>query len=116
MPTSPMITRRRVLQGVAAASLACGVPLVLRATYWGGKRDRVFHVLVDGEHPGEFIERDYAIPERLLEGRQLVRIRFQPETGHTPAPCSAAGSCRQVPVCECGASTGLDSGEPRSRR
>ena len=47
-------------------------PLVLRATYWGGERDRVFHILVDGEriatqrlqgeHPGEFIERDYVLP------------------------------------------------------
>ena len=44
-------------------------PLVLRATYWGGERDRVFHIEVDGrriatqrlqgEHPGEFIECDY---------------------------------------------------------
>ncbi len=44
-------------------------PLVLQATYWGGERDRVFHIEVDGhriatqglqgEHPGEFIEREY---------------------------------------------------------
>jgi hypothetical protein len=81
-----------------------GVPLVLRATYWGGERDRVFHILVDGErigtqrldgeHPGEFIERDYPIPERLLEGRHRVRIRFQPETGHTAGPVFG---CRILP-------------------
>jgi hypothetical protein len=71
-------------------------PLVLRATYWGGERDRVFHVEVDGkriatqrlqgERPGEFIERDYALPLELVRGRKTVRIRFQPETGHTAGP------------------------------
>jgi DUF1680 family protein len=81
-----------------------GAPLVLRATYWGGERDRIFHILVDGEqiatqrldgeHPGEFIERDYLIPERLLTGRQRVRIRFQPESGHTAGPVFG---CRILP-------------------
>ena len=71
-------------------------PLVLRATYWGGERDRLFHVEVDGrriatqrlhgEHPGEFIERDYALPADLLRGKERVRIRFQPESGHTAGP------------------------------
>ncbi len=71
-------------------------PLVLRATYWGGERDRVFHIEVDGrriatqslqgEHPGEFIERDYALPPEQVRGRTTVRIRFQPETGHTAGP------------------------------
>ena len=71
-------------------------PLVLRATYWGGERDRVFHIEVDGrriatqrlqgEHPGEFIERDYPLPLELVQGKDRVRIRFQPETGHTAGP------------------------------
>ena len=71
-------------------------PLILRATYWGGERDRVFHVEVDGvriaterlhgEHPGEFIERDYALPLEQVQGRKTVRIRFQPETGYTAGP------------------------------
>jgi DUF1680 family protein len=71
-------------------------PLVLRATYWGGERDRVFHVEVDGEriaterlqgeHAGEFIDRDYAIPARLVAGKERVRIRFEPESGHTAGP------------------------------
>jgi uncharacterized protein len=71
-------------------------PLVLRATYWGGERDRVFHIEVDGrriatqrlqgEHPGAFIERDYALPPEQVRGRKTVRIRFQPETGHTAGP------------------------------
>lgn len=71
-------------------------PLALRATYWGGERDRVFHIFVDGvliatqrlqgEHPGEFIERDYPLPVGLLRGKDRVRIRFEPEPGHTAGP------------------------------
>jgi DUF1680 family protein len=71
-------------------------PLVLRATYWGGERDRAFHVLVDGERiaseqllgesPGAFIERDYALPARLVGDKAQVRVRFQPETGFTAGP------------------------------
>jgi len=71
-------------------------PLVLRASYWGGERDRVFHIEVDGrriatqrlqgEHPGEFIERDYVVSLERVRGRKSVRIRFQPETGHTAGP------------------------------
>jgi DUF1680 family protein len=70
--------------------------LVLRATYWGGERDRLFHIEVDGrriatqrlhgEHPGTFIERDYPLPLDLVQGKDRVRIRFQPETGHTAGP------------------------------
>ena len=71
-------------------------PLVLSATYWGGERDRLFHVEVDGrriatqrlhgEFPGEFIAREYALPRELLRGKERVRIRFQPESGHTAGP------------------------------
>jgi hypothetical protein len=71
-------------------------PLVLRATYWGGERDRHFHIEVDGariatqalegERPGEFIERDYALPAQLLAGKSRIRIRFQPEPGFTAGP------------------------------
>ena len=71
-------------------------PLVLRATYWGGERDRFFHIEIDGrrvatvrlqgEHPGEFIERDYALPAALFDGKSGVRLRFQPEPGFTAGP------------------------------
>ena len=71
-------------------------PLVLRATYWGGERDRVFHVEVDGrriatqrlrgEHPGDFIEREYSLPLEQVRGRRVIRVRFQPESGHTAGP------------------------------
>lgn len=71
-------------------------PLVLQATYWGGERDRVFHIEVDGariaterlngEHPGEFIEREYPLPSRTTAERDSVRVRFQPEPGHTAGP------------------------------
>jgi DUF1680 family protein len=71
-------------------------PLVLSATYWGGERDRLFHVVVDGgriatqrlhgEFPGEFIVREYVLPREFLRGKERVRIRFQPESGHTAGP------------------------------
>jgi hypothetical protein len=71
-------------------------PLVMRATYWGGERDRQFHIEVDGrriaserlagEPAGEFIERDYDIPVDLLKGRERIRIRIQPEPGYTAGP------------------------------
>ena len=77
---------------------------VLRASYWGGERERLFHIEVDGariatqrlqgEHPGEFIERDYAIPDRLTSGKDRVRIRFEPEAGHTAGPVFG---CRILP-------------------
>ncbi len=70
--------------------------LLLQTTYWGGERDRHFHIEVDGirietqrlqgEHPGEFIEREYALPAGLLAGKQHVRVRFQPEPGYTAGP------------------------------
>jgi hypothetical protein len=69
---------------------------VLSATYWGGERDRLFHVVVDGrriatqglhgEFPGEFIEREYELPRDLMRGKAQVRVRFQPESGHTAGP------------------------------
>lgn len=71
-------------------------PLVLQATYWGGERDRHFHIEVEGERiatqrlhsnaNGRFIDVDYPIPERLTAGRERIRVRFVPETGRTAGP------------------------------
>jgi hypothetical protein len=71
-------------------------PLILQATYWGGERDRQFHIEVDGariatqrlhgEHPGEFITREYALPTDRLTGQRRVRVRVRPEPGHTAGP------------------------------
>ena len=35
---------------------------------------------------GEFIERDYPIPQELLKGKSTVTVRFEPEKGHTAGP------------------------------
>lgn len=71
-------------------------PLILQATYWGGERNRRFRILIDGEAiasvrldgepDGEFIVRDYPIPEALTQRKETVRVRFDPETGFTAGP------------------------------
>jgi hypothetical protein len=71
-------------------------PFMLQATYWGGERERSFHILVDGAriasqrldgaHSGAFIDMDYPIPFELTRGKRNVRVRFNPETGHTAGP------------------------------
>jgi hypothetical protein len=68
-------------------------PLVLQATYWGEERDKLFDILVDGtriaterltgEHPGDFFDKDYPIPEALTKGKETVKIRFQPANDKT---------------------------------
>jgi hypothetical protein len=67
-------------------------PAVLRATYWGGEtRRHRFEVLVEGEaiatqalfddRPGEFLDVEYPVPERLTRGRESVRFGFRPVAG-----------------------------------
>ncbi|GAO39813.1 hypothetical protein SCH01S_39_00980 [Sphingomonas changbaiensis NBRC 104936] len=68
-------------------------PLVLQATYWGEERDKLFDILVDGtriateklsgEHPGDFFDKDYPIPEALTKGKETVKVRFQPANDKT---------------------------------
>ncbi|HEX8406121.1 MAG TPA: DUF6805 domain-containing protein, partial [Duganella sp.] len=84
--------------GYFSFRMKCGPgQLVLQATYWGEERNRDFHISIDGErvarvkldgkHPGEFIDRDYPLPERLTGGkRSTVLVRFEPEPGHTAGP------------------------------
>ena len=71
-------------------------PLSLLATYWGRERERAFHILVDGEriasqilegqYEADFVDIAYDIPPALTEGRETVRIRLEPEPGHTAGP------------------------------
>ena len=71
-------------------------PLTLRATYWGEESKRQFYILVDGQKiatetlgygkQGEFVERDYAIPQELVKGKSEVSVRFEPEKGNTAGP------------------------------
>ncbi len=71
-------------------------PLMLQATYWGEERDRRFAILVDGvvlareqlngDQPGEFIERDYPIPQALSQDKTTLRIRFEPDNGVSAGP------------------------------
>ena len=71
-------------------------PLMLKATYWGEERKRQFYILIDGTRiatetlgynkPGEWVERDYPIPQELLKGKSTVIVRFEPEKGHTAGP------------------------------
>ena len=68
-------------------------PLVLQATYWGEERDKFFDILVDGtriateqltgEHPGDFFDEHYPIPEALTKGKETVKVRFEPANGKT---------------------------------
>lgn len=71
-------------------------PLILKATYWGEERKRLFHILIDGKKiasetlghnkMGEFVEVDYPIPQELLKGKTMVTVRFEPEQGSTAGP------------------------------
>lgn len=75
-------------------------PLVLEATYWGGERERDFHIIVDGEviarqtldseRLGEFFDVTYALPVSLTSGKASVTVRFEPVTGHTAGPVFGA--------------------------
>jgi len=65
-------------------------PLLLRATYWGEERNKLFDIKVDGtviatqrlngERPGVFFDVDYPIPPDLTRDKEQVVIRFQPTT------------------------------------
>lgn len=71
-------------------------PLILQATYWSEERRRLFHILIDGKRiasqtlnddaPGRFFEVEYPIPEAITRGKKEVRVRFEPEPGHTAGP------------------------------
>jgi DUF1680 family protein len=67
-------------------------PAAVRVTYWGGEtRRHRFEVVVEDEviatqslfddRPGEVLPVEYAIPGRLSEGRDRVRVTFRPVPG-----------------------------------
>jgi DUF1680 family protein len=70
--------------------------VVLLATYWGDERRREFEILVDGQvlarqvlnqdKPGLFFDVEYPIPDKLIAGKSMVRIRFQPLPKNTAGP------------------------------
>lgn len=69
-------------------------PLALHALYWGEEIDKNFEILVDGQslaherRPGPpqraFVEREYALPPALTQGKSRVGVRF--ETRGSDAP------------------------------
>jgi hypothetical protein len=72
-------------------------PLTLVVTYHADQpRARSFEILVDGERIGEqvlpgsgasrFLDVEYPLPARLVEGRQKVTVRFQATQGREIAP------------------------------
>ncbi|MGE3251964.1 MAG: beta-L-arabinofuranosidase domain-containing protein [Hyphomonadaceae bacterium] len=72
-------------------------PVKLKATYWGGERDKWFYISIDGQRiaeqringdwPHQFVDIDYDIPEALLRGKRSVRVRFEPAPEYRIAPC-----------------------------
>jgi hypothetical protein len=72
--------------------LPAGGPAALRVAYWGGEsRRHVFEVVAEGEtiasqslfddRPGEVLEVEYPLPERLTRGRDRVRVGFRTGPG-----------------------------------
>ena len=68
--------------------------MVLRCTYWGDDAPpRKFDILIDGrklasqslnhDRPGELFTVEYPMPKELIEGRQAVEVRFQPDEQST---------------------------------
>lgn len=71
-------------------------PLILQATYSGEEKNRDFtitvddveiaHIVLNGNKAGEFIEQEYLIPESLSQGKEKIRVRFNPKNGKTAGP------------------------------
>ena len=71
-------------------------PLTLLATYWGRERERAFRILVDGQpvaaqtldgqYAADFVDISYDLPPSLTEGKDSIRVRFEPDPGHTAGP------------------------------
>ncbi|MBS1666889.1 MAG: glycoside hydrolase family 127 protein [Bacteroidetes bacterium] len=65
----------------------------LLVTYWGGDNNRIHDILVDGqlivtqelkhEHPNQFFDLEYALPDSLIKGKSSVTVKFQAHEGKT---------------------------------
>ncbi|NKJ40583.1 glycoside hydrolase family 127 protein [Novosphingobium sp. SG720] len=83
-------------------------PMRLQASYWGAERRRVFDILVDGtviatqtldmDRPGQFIDVEYAVPERLTAGKASVRVRFVPHARESAGPAFGVRMIAPAPV------------------
>jgi hypothetical protein len=70
--------------------------VALQATYWGDERPRQFEIFIDGQrlaqqalafdHPGQFFDVAYPIPEAMIRGKNTVRVRFAPLPRNTAGP------------------------------
>jgi hypothetical protein len=80
-------------------------PAALRVAYWGGEsRRHVFEVVAEGEtlatqslfddRPGEVLEVEYPLPERLTRGRERLRVGFR--TGPEPDRCGVRCANRRA--------------------
>ncbi len=79
------------------ANVGRATPLKLKATFWGGERDKWFYISVDGvriaeqringDWPHQFVDLDYDIPDEVLRGKRSVRVRIEPEPEYRVAPC-----------------------------
>lgn len=72
-------------------------PAKLVVEYWGGYTGgKTFDILVENQKiatenisnkkPGEFIDVTYAIPERLISGKEKITVKFVPHEGHRAGP------------------------------
>jgi len=65
----------------------------LLVTYWGGDNNRIHDILVDGqliitqelkhEHPNQFFDLEYLLPDSLIKGKTSVTVKFQAHEGKT---------------------------------
>jgi len=42
--------------------------------------------LLNQDKPGEFFDVEYPIPDKLIAGKSMVRVRFQPLPKNTAGP------------------------------
>ncbi len=68
-------------------------PVLLRCTYWGSDRGRIFDVLINGKkvdtqtldnnRPGTFFHVEYPLTPELIQGKKHITVRFEAHEGST---------------------------------